>query len=174
MTMIVAIIGNEGDGKSLLLTVFSLLYKKHDYKILSNMDKLKIRDFDITHIPTIIKERDFVKNKYMFALDEAYQYIDAREAMTKKNRETSYFLFQLRKLGINLFYTAQFYYSVDLRLRRITNIILKPKYDKKSRQMVVEIFNGDEFKVGSFEMIIDERVYNFYDTFEFVNGKDLL
>lgn len=174
MTMIVAIIGNEGSGKSLLLTIFTLLYKKHNYKILSNMQNLKVRDYDLAYIPEMIKNRELIKEHLMFALDEAYQYIDAREAMTKKNKETSYFLFQLRKFGINLYYTAQFYYSIELRLREITTHVLKPHYDKNSKIMIVEIYNNEDRNLGSFQLKVDEKVYEFYDTWEFVKGKELI
>jgi len=111
--MLTIVYGALGSGKTLLLAIIS---KYANRKIVSNF-KL--------HVPyEEFSLQKFVNAEYencIILLDEGYVYLESRLSMTKKNRASSYVLFQSRKKNVNLYITVQLISTIDIRYRTLTD-----------------------------------------------------
>jgi ABC-type dipeptide/oligopeptide/nickel transport system ATPase component len=128
---ITGIIGNLGSGKSLLATVAALYDLEVEGKTVfanyhinyKTKDGRSCQYIDIGKLAAwLTKEgRKFPPNSATLVIDESYLGLDARQSNSPFNRLMSYFIFQSRKLGFNLIYTAQLSSSVEKRLRNLTD-----------------------------------------------------
>ena len=60
MATITIIMGEEGSGKTLYAVILAYKYKKQGYKIISNMQSLKFKDFDLSELNEIIDSYDIL------------------------------------------------------------------------------------------------------------------
>lgn len=119
--MLIGILGSLGSGKTLLLTIFCFKKLLNNWRVYSNY---KINDGNINFIEPI-DLLEISKGKNFVALDEVYAWLDSRVSASATNRILSYLMFQSRKKGMDIGYTAQLGSSVDLRLRELTDIIIE-------------------------------------------------
>lgn len=169
MTFLSLSIGLEGSGKTLYAVMLAYIYKKkYNYKIISNMISLKFKDYDIDILPELMNN-DTNDENYLALIDEIYQYIDSRRGISKKNIESSYSIFQLRKKRINLIGTAQYYRSIDIRARSVFTNVFFSEYDKSSFNLLIKRFDGYLNYKGNINIRINPILYNMYDHREVIN-----
>ena len=119
--MIISIEGDQGRGKTCLLTFFSKSYAEQGYAVFANYP-LK---FPYVPIRTL---EDLRKATYgILAMDEFYVWMDSRSSGTKANKATSYLIFYTRKKMLDFFFTTHRFGNVDKRVRRLTDERLFPK-----------------------------------------------
>jgi hypothetical protein len=179
--MIIGIIGKEGSGKTLLLTYIGYLRKyEKKRKIIANYD-VKFRDYTEQNLKMIVenfKKAGYDKFRYSLLLDEVYKYfMDSRRAMSDGNILTSYIYLQLRKWHIEFYWTAQDFMQVDTRLRQITNYYILPEFKHIENNVFLRIqrINPMTLQVISKGILpIPNKIFDMYDTYEFIKGGDLL
>lgn len=177
--MIIGIIGGIGSGKTLTMTYH--LYKDHlkKRKIYANYG-LKFEYQQLTGAFF----RDYAKSGFdlmnsSIGLDELHVFLDSRNAMSNKNKMMSRFITQSRKRGVDMYYTTQdlnhesFARSgqVDLRLRKLTDMLIHCKYRKyNGKHLVVNdiMFNGKRIK----KVIDCTKIIDKYDTYQIIDFDD--
>lgn len=170
MTFLSLSIGLEGSGKTLYAVMLSYIYKKrYNYKIISNMQSLKFKDYDIDILPDLMNNEDDNGENYLALIDEIYHYIDSRKSLSNKNIQSSYSIFQLRKKRINLLGTAQYYRSIDIRARSVFTNVFFSEYDKSTYNLQVRRFDGYLNYKGNINITINPIIYNMYNHREVIN-----
>ena len=124
--MLYGIIGKKGSGKTLLLTYLLKKFSEEDkkIKIYTNYKLNKIKSHKINFME-LFKNDTEIKNAVV-GIDEIYLVADCRTSMTKLNRIMSYLLYQTRKTGVDIFYTAVSFNSIEKRLRNNTDGLFFP------------------------------------------------
>ena len=185
--MIVGIVGYTGDGKTLLSVILTsqIVYgnvyvkdgKKYSkYQLMSNLKSLKIphMDFDTQFLPLIdsISNKPFEQNvqKRILLVDEIQQYLDSRTSMSSQNKYISRELFQIRKYGFEMLYTLQDYMSLDGRLRRITQLLVLPSFDKNTMEFTIQITDNRLNNIAERQFRISNVWYSMYNTYEKIGG----
>ena len=192
--MIGIFLGGQNSGKTLAMTYFAKDYYNKGYSIYSNYNL----NFPHKKITKKLIE-DYVKakkqfNRAVFLIDEIYLILDSRGFM--KNKVMSYFILQTSKRDVNLFGTAQFFNTTDLRLRDNTNFMvfcervnkIKNKfYPVKSNRRFLDLNNILYIKMnfisknkGGLMETMDikthylkaEKIFNLYDTTELLGLED--
>ena len=180
--MIIGICGNEGSGKTLLGTILCYKYKKKGYKIISNLESLKIRDYTLNDIPEIVNnfDRKYIHTNFILFIDEVYKYdLDSRRGFKSENIDNTYFALQLRKFNINLIWTAQYFMSVDVRVRNVTNYYYYPNLVKKNEIYLLNIakVRPQDLSILSNKTIVIKNYkffFNLYKTREYIKGGELI
>ena len=115
-------------------------------------------------------------------IQEAHNYIDSRNSMSKRNKALSYWILQSRHTGkgsCDIIYDTQSLSQVDIRLRRNTDHILHPsirsweitgKNGRSPKKVEVEMYSkiGHEWRINYFIMDVS-KTKNQYDTHELVD-----
>jgi len=174
--MLIGIFGDMGSGKTLYMTYYTLKYYVED--------KLYERAFANYHIKSPNKKRPVElltfeafkalgkTSEALVCLDEAYIWLDSRMSGTKRNRQISYLVLQSRKRGFDIAYTAQAQSSIDLRMRRFTEIkVLAEKRENGFKY--VELF-GNKVRERFLPFKQAEKIYPYYDTKEIVDFGKLM
>lgn len=176
--MIIGIIGDLGQGKTLSAVYLALKMKRMGYTIISNMKNFALND-DIIDDPQKIQELNS-KDKYLIILDEIYVYADSRNSMSKSNRLLSYLVFQSRKRNIDIIYTAQKISSVDIRIRGLTNIFINTinlgivdNHIILKWELIKDISRNFEYTpVRTIRIKIPVKLFKLYDTYEIISFRD--
>ena len=181
--MVVAIItGLKGDGKSTLSTMFAYNAYKGGRPVYSNYG-LK---FPYTELRiNAVKEELEQLQDAMFVVDEAYQYIDSRNAMSKGNRGISYLVLQTRKKGIDLILNLLQKGLGDLRIREnsdyvydceamkvVDNRLVRCSIEdiENQRVSVISVYRADVRMRRLSRFVFDPRPYfNMFDTRELID-----
>jgi hypothetical protein len=124
--MLVGICGNLGAGKTLTLTFFGwYLHTKMGASIYSN--------YWLQFPHKIIKDLTEIDNIKggVFLGDELWSWMDSRTFGSNKNMAISKILLKSRKRGIDIFYTAQHFKQMDVRVRRITDMLCFPEMNAR-------------------------------------------
>lgn len=117
--MIGIFLGNQNSGKTLSMTYFAEDYFKKGYKIYTNYSvNFPHEKLTKKFLLDVVKNK-VQFNKAVFCIDEIYLIFDSRGFM--KNRHITYFVLQTSKRDVHLFGTAQFFNTIELRLRDNTN-----------------------------------------------------
>ena len=116
--------GNQNSGKTMGMTYFCNMYYHRGYKIYSNYN-LSIPHEKITKemLTEYTKSRQQFE-KTVFAIDEIYLFFDSRSSASKDNKLFSYFVTQTSKNDVVLLGTAQFFNTIEKRIRENTNNII--------------------------------------------------
>lgn len=109
--MLELILGNRGHGKSCYATYHAL----YDYHIKKKQIYSNYK-LDIPYTPLKVNQMKDIHNASVI-FDEAYEVINARLSMSKKNRIINYFVFESRKMDVDLFFVAQLSRTVDILIR---------------------------------------------------------
>lgn len=121
--MIHVIIGNQRNGKSLLMCNFAYAYYKKHRTIYSNLH------FNFPYNP--IDYNDIIECKYNNAavfIDEVHLFLNNRRAMSKINIEvTNSFLSQVAKQDLELYMSTQRFSKIDIKIRNECHYIYKCK-----------------------------------------------
>ena len=164
--MLVSILGNNGSGKSFLLSYLSTKFKGIIY---SNF-KLNIDNYRELSINDLLDLNRLDKGNIF--LDEIYTWMESRTSGNALNILTSYLIFQKRKRLLDIYITAQLFSSVDKRIRYLSNIIIlcKPRINFKVDNFNYIYFNRDTNISTSFMIPykIALKYFDNYDTYEII------
>lgn len=191
--MIIGIEGGIGTGKT-ITGVWFILEDAKKGKIIYTNCRLNIKDDK--NINYLTKENIYsifdniktgkidMENSTVF-LQEAHNYIDSRNSMSKKNKVLSYWILQSRHTGkgsCDIIYDTQDFSQVDIRLRRNTDMFIRPYIVKSWSTMsdkgivdipeiiFLEIFQKVRHKVIKSTMEINvKKCIGAYDTHEIVD-----
>lgn len=114
--MLMGILGNLGDYKTTLAATFAREAVMSGFPVYSNY-KIAWRGCHHLDISQLLM---FDKMSGMVQFDEVYTLLESRISSSKLNRFISYFIFQSRKLGKDIVWTAQLDSSVDKRMFLLT------------------------------------------------------
>jgi hypothetical protein len=127
---IVGYTGRRGSGKTLSMTKDLYNYYNNGFKVYSNYD-LKFAEYVTTEEIKGITGKDSRFSDCVIAIDEIQILFDSSRFMSKENKDFSNFVQQIRKRGIILLWTTQFFIRTDVRIREHTDIIVRPNYVAK-------------------------------------------
>ncbi len=133
-----------------------------NYK-LKGMPHLRIRDTE-----------DIINMREGFAaLDELWTWVDARQSGKKKNKFITLVLAKSRKRGLDIAYTTQRFYNIDIRVRQVTDLIVIPQMSSSGNFCTVRVYENpmtaEPVKVMKFYA---RAIYPLYDTNEEVDEFD--
>lgn len=177
--MITVFVGGLGSGKTLCLTWLILLYYKKLYPIFSNYH---LKYIDYQYIEPELQEGenkkqsgdelvtmiDGISNGFL-ALDELWLMLDSRASFSKQNKFISKILIKSRKRKIDIGYTSQDFMQTEKRLRKITDVIGYPQFDKKRHICSLEICDRYTNETLRNYRINAKMIYPFYSTEEEIN-----
>lgn len=138
MTLIVAIVGLPGSGKTCLQTYLGKRLHANGRKVVTNY-RVK---FPHTALPSLPPRKpkepqeEWLQRVHkvfgelqdtLILWDEAHIYVDSRHSSSGQNVLWSYFITQTRKRGVDLLFTTQALHQVDLRLRTLVNMVIDCK-----------------------------------------------
>lgn len=165
--MLIALVGNLGSGKTLLLTIFCR--KKIDMK------RLVYANYHIkgqTKLVEPIDLLDMPQGKPIFlALDEIYAWLDSRCSASNSNRVLSYVALQSRKHKVTIAYTAQLGSSVEMRLRELTDLVIeceRAKHGGFIYKITWRRFHRTLSRTLFLSEGIAKKYYSLYDTNEVI------
>jgi hypothetical protein len=181
--MIIGFIGTIGTGKTISSVRQLYFFYKLNYTIYSNI-KLNFPYIPITYemIKNYAKDKKAFTNKSLIFIDEITLFLDSRRSGSAKNLIITYFLLQTRKKSCSVIYTAQFFHSVDKRLRDLTDDVIEcytkklcdckedcthNKYELNKHN--IRRSNGILQKNDMFKMNIFYTLYNSYEVVEIIN-----
>lgn len=182
---IVCFEGDMGSGKTLLMTIFILKscifssYIEKKINIFSNYHlDFNLKNITIEYLDQL-ELRDFFKKDglafqcrdYILAIDEIVTFADSYKWMNDDINRFCKYALQSRKRNVKIFYSAQFVSQAPTRLRKITNIIIKPKIDELNDTLQYDVFSFDGLhrRYITTKKIIDiHKYFDFYDTDEVI------
>lgn len=184
--LIVCLLGDLGQGKTLLLTTFAYLLEQQGYLIISNYDLIfpHFRIAKIEELEKIIDENQ--GRNFFFCFDEPFMTADARTSQSKINIQISQFALQSRKVKTSIGYTARYIREVELRLRAVTNWIWLPRItgvDEEGKPVVITVtrlrrnVKGEMFPASPFSLpciYFDPRAKGFINTCDLYNTSQLV
>jgi len=176
---IICIAGVGGSGKTMLGVILTTALKEDGFKVCTNVLSYKYIDYNlekdfnkiITERGKYLKDDRAKLDKIIVLFDEVQQYLDSRESISVRNRKLTQKLFQIRKYRMDLIYTLQDYRSVDVRLRRITEYIILPKYNEENNELYFAVLNNNDMFLYDKRLYVNPKVYDLYDTFEDIEGE---
>lgn len=115
--MLVNIFGGLGSGKTLLLTILGYNGFMKGKKVYANYKTTFAQPITLKQI--LLK--DFEPNSILL-LDEIYTKLDSRFSWNKTSVFITHFIFQSRKLGVDIYATEQLRRSVDIRFRELADV----------------------------------------------------
>lgn len=183
--MIIGIEGGIGTGKTVTLVYFMLKAYDENKMVYTNVHLKKVAKHKVKYVDkdfmkdilARVKDKSLVMKNSIVGLQEIHNYMDSRNAMSTKNKIISYWILQSRHTGqgsCDIVYDTQDIGQVDLRLRRNTDMIIRPTIvvrDKKGgpASIYLDIQAKVGHKVKHLKKIIDvQNVLNRYDTHEVV------
>ena len=165
--MLMGIFGGLGSGKTLTLTYFLWKYRRNP--VYANYHLAFKHDY-IENPEDLLA----VSQGYL-GLDELWAWMDSRVSGSKKNRILGHFLLTSRKRNCHVLYTTQHFKQVDVRVRNITDILVFPKYDSKSKTLAIEMVSQYDPKFHR-KFSIDARplfkIYNTNEEIKYQAGSD--
>lgn len=158
--VLIGIIGELGSGKTLSLTYMALRNYYKNKTIYSNY-KLNFPYKPISNVDDIVG----MKNGFLCA-DELWTWVDSRVSGSKKNKFITMVLAKSRKRGIDIGYTAQYFKSIDVRIRSVTDFIALPKLNDKETICTLPVYSNPSFKLQKIFKFRAGQIFKLYDTNE--------
>lgn len=169
--MLISVIGNNGSGKTLILTYYATKFIKNIY---SNY-LLKLNNY----IPLTINDllnMDNLNEGNMF-MDEAYTWIEARTSGNALNLLTSYLIYQKRKRLLDIYMTFQMFSSIDKRAREMSNIIIlcESRANFDLDDFYYTYIDNDKGLETTFMIPykIAKNYFKYYDTYEIIKPQKI-
>jgi len=169
---LIAIFGDRGSGKSLLLTRFALksnLPFFSNYKIYADNEKTKFHPrYNELHPEEILK---FNANPKEILITEAYEYFESRLGMGAFQRYMSYTIFQSRKKNSHFIIDSQLDDSIDHRFTRLCDYIIVAECEHDGFQY----YCSNKKFVNSFFIPFKqaEKFWDKYDSWEIVTTSQI-
>ena len=167
--MLIGICGSLGSGKTLYMTrcLYKEYFKNTEREIATNY-KLKGIPHRYIYASELFDMKKSLSNMIL-GIDEMHIFLDCRAST--KNKEMTHFILQTRHLGMNLYFTTQDISQVDIRLRRMLDILVyctKTYIDGYFKIKIIDY--RDTMDIRSNTFIFDGRpYYDLYDTTEIID-----
>lgn len=173
--MIYGFFGDLGSGKTLSMTKYVYWHYLTGYDVYSNYKlSFKHKIINADFVQKVVKEDLNFSGKTIFCLDEIDMYMDSRRSAKEKNLLISYFIKQIRKKNIKLFYTTQAEHLIDKRLRGLTRTHVQCKstdlylYKKYSEEpLFIKVIYNEIFvnrKIVGKKRYVGNPYFDKYDT----------
>lgn len=167
--MLIGVTGALGSGKTLFMT--RCLYKEYA----KNNDKKIVTNYKLINIPhrfIVAKELFDLKSSLqdtILGVDEMHIFMDCRESI--KNKQMTHFILQTRHLGVHLYFTTQDISQVDIRLRRMLDVLVYCTQTHMDDFFKIKIIDyRDTLNITTNTFIFDgSSYYDMYDTREIVD-----
>lgn len=160
--VLVALIGELGCGKTLGLTFLAWHnHFKKARKIFSN--------YSLKGIPyEFVDDVDDIDNMHngFFAADELWLWLDSRSSHSKKNKFIGKILVKSRKRNMEIVYTTQSFFQMDVRIRNITDFIITPVMSRSERFCKLLWFTKASILINKPIKIIKFRTAPFFDMYD--------
>lgn len=162
-----------GEGKTLSAVFLAVLnYAKHHKRIYSNID-LGIPHYRIGSMAQIdamtgIDEKTGESVGAFCILDEIMKYADSRRSSSNTNKLITMILSASRKRNIDICYTAQYFKSMDIRIRAVTDLHAVPTINDAG-VCSLEIFDSDFRTFIERKRFPAQAIFPLYNTREEVN-----
>lgn len=166
--MLLGVLGDLGSGKTLLLVYYGLkTYHLHkgQRKIFANFHLKKL---PYEYEPDLTGVLDYLKEGLLLA-DELWLYADSRRSASRKNAFVTKVLAKSRKRDLDIFYTCQYWKSIDIRLRTFTDICAFPELNEETN--ICKVHLGKSYGGGNVDFFhtfkfYAKPIYKLYDTTE--------
>lgn len=155
--VLVGIIGELGAGKTLALTYIGFKKMREGRIVYSNYH-LKSPYFKKYNFVESAKQIEDM-NKGIALMDEFWIWLDSRESTKQRNKIISGILLKSRKRDIDILYTSQSIMQMDVRVRRVTDFIIKPVLTHNEKVCTLYYFRAYNFYMG---LTHPEHVARFY------------
>lgn len=180
--MITILEGTVGTGKTALCTLFMYLEGRDDRKLHANY---KLDFFKSHYLEGLGRFIDWPRERCAIAIDEAHSAgFDCRESMSDMNKENCKNVTQSRKIGSNMYFTAQDASMIDTRVREIAHIIMAPQIEiyhpESGKPLILKVFYSfHPWRISKFNkswdgyryipLVVDGfDVLDHYDTYEVI------
>lgn len=118
--MLEVVEGMKGAGKTVYMTFRGYQSYLRKKRVFANY-QLEF-PFKPINLDTFIKHPDILRDATVL-VDEAHNYFDAREFMSKKNQKFNKFAVQIRKRRVEVILSSQQYENIDIRIRKNTDVV---------------------------------------------------
>jgi len=159
---IIVFTGGLGQGKTLSMTLYAhLLMAKYNQKL--NL----YANYGLKGARPIKTFQDLLKaEKGILCLDEAHISLDSRNFKDKSSMSMTHWLLQTRKADLVVMMTSQGFDQIDIRARRVTDVIASCE-KLKDNTFKIHMVDWPKRKLGRILTIKHpEYVYKYYDTKE--------
>ena len=96
----------------------------------------------------------------------SYDHKDSRVSGSKKNKFITPILAKSRKRGIHLGYTCQYFKSIDIRIRTVTDFVCLPKMNEKETVCRLFVYSNPSMVLQRIFKFKSQPIYELYDTNE--------
>jgi len=124
--MLILFEGDGGSGKTYFTTFLAISHQSIFDRVLANYTIRGIKNFKNLELEDLRN----INQPTLVIIDEAYSWAEARNSMDLINLYLSYHLFQKRKRGIIFLLTAQLAESIDVRFRKMCNVLIECEFRK--------------------------------------------
>ena len=170
--MLINIVGHPGAGKTLKAVMLSLKFLKSNHVAIHS-------NLDFKEVPyTKLSLADLIGQKISNAvvlLDEAYNYLHARNSMSDANQMMGTILFQSRKTDLILILTEQLQRSIDVYYRELTDLTIKCENYVTFFEYTYLFHKLGQHYTMRLHRSYAERFFRFYNTKQIIyedNGKN--
>lgn len=172
--MIVLYKGARGRGKTLTMVKDAYKFYLEGYKIYSNIKISFGESIAKDEILNLNKDSDL--HDCVLIIDELMLIFDSRNFSTKKNKDFSYFIAQIRKRNIIILGTTQYTGGVELRFRQNIDVIAVPKFDVNTNICLCYYYDITLLEDGldpsclipSLVVYDGKQIFRLYNTNEFI------
>ena len=166
----IAIVGDFGGGKTLLLTFFGLIYhSQENMNIFANYDLYGV-DFRKITFEEVSKMPLWLKDGVLL-LDEVQVGADSYNFFAQDVKQITQFITQIRKRNIILIVTSQRLNFIAKRIRQLINFYIEVKAMNKRGLIQVKTFDVAEgLKLNNERYLNLKSIYKFYNTSEVIGN----
>jgi RecG-like helicase len=164
-TLTIAILGDKGSGKTLLMAIIGLLFHFAGFDFYTNF----WIDENITH------KKDFSisqlynnPNVSGIFLDECHNIADQNSNRTSETKLLTALFTQSRKRGQLILLSSLHFYKIAKDLRYLTSVIAYPELNKENDLLTVQFWNLEKNKVVKTYIPNVSRFFKYYDTYEII------
>jgi len=166
---IIVFTGGLGQGKTLSMTMYArLLYEKSGRrsKLYANYGlkgAIRVRSF-----------KDLLDAEQgILALDEAHITLDSRNFKDKSSQKMTHWLLQTRKANLTVLMTSQGFDQIDIRARRVTDVIVECEKIDSGGEITFKLtfIDWPKRRKGRIQYLRHpQKMYGFYDTYEKIDA----
>ncbi len=171
---IIAIVGERGDGKTLLATGLATLYQKSGMSLISNYGFKSIPFRQMSFAQFVSEAEDIFDAVCVF--DEFHVGADAYKWWNQKVNIITTFLTQLRKRNVILILTTQRFDTIASRARKLVDYIYQVEKGENEGDVYCEVHDmrlpNDEDFVRAF-VFQGKDFFGEYDTNEIITSGDM-
>ena len=165
--VLMAVLGELGSGKTLSLTYLALRNHYKGRHIFANYHLHKIP------FTLVTKPDDMLNMKDGFlAADELWTWADSRVSGSARNKFVTMILAKSRKRDIHMAYSVQYFKSIDIRIRTVTDFVCLPKMNEKETVCRLFVYSNPSMVLQRVFKFKAQPIFDLYDTKEEVSGLD--